>query len=105
MQIGAKVTRDHSIKVDYASEALKHAGYTTFTSGKWHVASHRNPPSQSLPKIVDLTVTVRTHIDSYWKVLAGCDIYRDGSADTGDNENVNLNNPYQPEKDFYRILH
>ena len=63
---------------------------------------HRNPPSIA-PKIVDLTVTVvRTHIDSYWKVLAGCDIYRDGNLlIPGDNENVNLNNPYQPEKDFY----
>ena len=85
-------------------EALKHAGYTTFTSGKWHVASHRNPPSQSLPENrgFDRSTVVRTHIDSYWKVLAGCDIYRDGNLlIPGDNENVNLKNPYQPEKDFY----
>ena len=85
-------------------EALKLAGYTTFTSGKWHVASHRNPPSQSLPENrgFDHSTVVRTHIDSYWKVLAGCDIYREGNLlIPGDNENVNLKNPYQPENDFY----
>ena len=30
-------------------EALKEAGYTTFTSGKWHAAAHRDPPAHSLP--------------------------------------------------------
>ena len=85
-------------------EAMKEAGYTTFTSGKWHVAAHRNPPARSLPENrgFDRSTVVRTHIDSYWKVLKGCDIYRDGQLlIPGDNENTTLKNPHQPGKDFY----
>ena len=85
-------------------EALKNAGYTTFVSGKWHVAAHRNPPAHSLPENrgFDRSTVVRTHIDSYWKVLKGCDVYQDGKIlIPGDNENTNLKNPYHPEKDFY----
>ena len=85
-------------------EALKSAGYTTCVSGKWHVAAHRNPPSHSLPENrgFDKSTVVRTHIDSYWKVLNGCDIYRDGEVlIPGDNQNKSLKNPYQPNKDFY----
>jgi arylsulfatase len=85
-------------------EALKKAGYTTFTSGKWHAAAHRNPPPHSLPENrgFDRSTVVRTHIDSYWKVLSSCDIYRDGELlIPGDNDNTTLKNPYQPDKDFY----
>lgn len=85
-------------------EALKEAGYTTFTSGKWHAAAHRDPPSHSLPENrgFDRSTVVRTHIDSYWKVLSNCDIYQDGKLlIPGDNDNTTLKNPYQPEKDFY----
>ena len=85
-------------------EALKQAGYNTFTSGKWHAAAHRDPPPHSLPEHrgFDRSTVVRTHIDSYWKVLQGCDIYRDGKLlIPGDNENTTLKNPYQPDQDFY----
>ena len=85
-------------------EALKKAGYTTCVSGKWHVAAHNDPPAHSLPENrgFDSSTVVRTHIDSYWKVLSGCDVYQDGKTIIpGDNENTNLKNPYQPEKDFY----
>ncbi|RPF89749.1 MAG: arylsulfatase [Roseibacillus sp. TMED18] len=85
-------------------EALKVAGYTTFTSGKWHAAAHRNPPAYSLPEHrgFDRSTVVRTHIDSYWKVLKGCDLYQDGKLlIPGDNDNTTLKNPYQPGKDFY----
>ena len=85
-------------------EALKEAGYTTFTSGKWHAAAHRDPPAHSLPEHrgFDRSTVVRTHIDSYWKVLSSCDIYQDGKLlIPGDNDNTTLKNPYQPDKDFY----
>ncbi|GAB5406416.1 MAG: arylsulfatase [Aureliella sp.] len=85
-------------------EALQSAGYSTYVSGKWHVAAHKDPPKHSLPENrgFDKSTVVRTHIDSYWKVLAGCDIYRDGRMIIpGDNENHRLKNPYQPDKDFY----
>ena len=85
-------------------EALQEAGYTTFVSGKWHAAAHRHPPKHSLPEHrgFDRSTVVRTHIDSYWKVLAGCDIYQDGELlIAGDNENTKLKNPYRPENDFY----
>ena len=85
-------------------EALKEAGYSTFTSGKWHAAAHRDPPAHSLPENrgFDRSTVVRTHIDSYWKVLKGCDIYQDGKLlIPGDNDNTTLKNPYQSDKDFY----
>ena len=85
-------------------EALKEAGYTTLTSGKWHAAAHRDPPEHSLPENrgFDRSTVVRTHIDSYWKVLASCDIYRDGKLlIAGDNDNTTLKNPYRPGRDFY----
>ena len=85
-------------------EALREAGYTTFTSGKWHAAAHRDPPDHSLPEHrgFDRSTVVRTHIDSYWKVLKGCDIYQDGKLlIPGDNDNTELKNPYQRHKDFY----
>lgn len=85
-------------------EALKEAGYTTLTSGKWHAAAHRDPPKHSLPENrgFDRSTVVRTHIDSYWKVLQSCDIYQDGKLlIPGDNENTTLKNPYHPNKDFY----
>ncbi len=85
-------------------EAMQQAGYTTFVSGKWHVAAHRNPPAHSLPENrgFDRSTVVRTHIDSYWKVLKGCDVYQDGKIlIPGDNENTSLKNPYYPKKDFY----
>ena len=90
-------------------EALKEAGYTTFTSGKWHAASHRNPPAYSLPEHrgLDRSTVVRTHIDSYWKVLNGCDIYQDGKLlNPGDNDNTTLKNPYIPQGFLHdRIFH
>ena len=85
-------------------EALKEAGFTTFTSGKWHAAAHRDPPAHSLPENrgFDRSTVVRTHIDSFWKVLEGCDIFQDGKLlIPGDNDNTTLKNPYQPDKDFY----
>lgn len=85
-------------------EALKNAGYTTCVAGKWHVAAHKDPPAHSLPENrgFDRSTVVRTHIDSYWKVLKGCDVYQDGKVVLpGDNDNRNLKNPYHPEQDFY----
>lgn len=86
------------------AEALKENGYLTLVSGKWHVAAHRNPPPHSLPENrgFDRSTVVRTHIDSYWKVLSGCDIYRDGKLlIKGDNKITDLKNPYQEGKAFY----
>ncbi len=85
-------------------EALQSAGYATYVSGKWHVAAHNAPPPHSLPENrgFDRSTVVRTHIDSYWKVLKGCDVYRDGKiVIPGDNDNLTLKNPYQTGKDFY----
>lgn len=86
------------------AEALKEGGYQTMTVGKWHVAAHRSPPAYSLPENrgFDRSTVVRTHIDSYWKVLKGCDIYQDGKLlIEGDSENESLMNPLRPEREFY----
>jgi arylsulfatase A-like enzyme len=86
------------------AEVLQQAGYQTFASGKWHVSAHRNPPASSLPENrgFDRSTVVRTHVDSYWKVLEGCDVYRDGQLlIAGDNDQAEIKNPYQPSRDFY----
>jgi arylsulfatase len=65
--------------------------------GKWH-AGHA-PPSRPEVRGFERFTGVYPHIDSYWKVLRGCDIYRDKQLLIPAGENPV--NPYRPDEEFY----
>jgi len=79
------------------AEVLKEAGYKTMMSGKWHVG-HREgqwPTDRGFDRFYGIHI----HVDSYWKVLEGCDVYLDGKLlipDTTDPVNH-----LHPEEDWY----
>ena len=79
------------------AEVLRDAGYQTMLSGKWHAGHERH----SRPEVrgFDRFTGIYTHVDSYWKVLPGCEIYRDGERiiDAG----MPPANPYRPGEPFY----
>jgi len=79
------------------AEVLGAAGYQTMLAGKWH-AGHRQESRPEVRGFQKFT-GVYPHIDSYWKVLKGCDIYRDKKMFIPASEEPV--NPYQPKKDFY----
>ena len=79
------------------AEVLQSAGYQTMMSGKWH-AGHE-PHSRPDVRGFERFTGVYPHIDSYWKVLPGCDIYRDKKLLIPAGENPV--NPYRPEEEFY----
>jgi len=78
-------------------EVLGTAGYKTMMVGKWH-AGHE-PYSRPEVRGFDNFTGVYPHIDSYWKVLKGCDIYRDKKLYIPEGENPV--NPYNPDKEFF----
>ena len=78
-------------------EVLKEAGYQTMLVGKWH-AGHRIHARPELRGFERFT-GIYPHIDSYWKVLEGCDIYRDKKLFIPAGENPV--NPYRPDEEFY----
>jgi len=78
-------------------EVLRSAGYQTMLVGKWH-AGHE-PHSRPEVRGFDSFTGMYPHIDSYWKVLRGCDIYRDRKLFISAGEN--LVNPYNPIQEFY----
>lgn len=85
---------DHCITL---GEVLGSAGYQTMLVGKWH-AGHE-PYSRPEVRGFDRFTGIYPHIDSYWKVLKGCDIYRDKEIFIPADENPI--NPYSPDKEFY----
>ncbi len=78
-------------------KVLKSAGYQTYMVGKWH-AGHK-PETRPEVRGFDHFTGIYLHIDSYWKVLKGCDIYRDGELLIEAQENPV--NPYRPDEEFY----
>ncbi len=78
-------------------DVLKTAGYQTYMVGKWH-AGHL-PKSRPEVRGFDHFTGIYLHIDSYWKVLNSCEIYRDGHLMIKAQENPV--NPYRPEEEFY----
>jgi arylsulfatase len=78
-------------------EVLREAGYQTMLVGKWH-AGHE-PHSRPEARGFDRFTGVYPHIDSYWKVLPGCDIYRDRRLFIKAQESPA--NPYRPAEEFY----
>jgi arylsulfatase len=78
-------------------EVLGQAGYQTMFVGKWHAghALQARPEVRGFQRVT----AVYPHIDSYWKVLEGCDVYRDKSPLIPAGENPV--NPYHPDQEFY----
>lgn len=79
------------------AEVLGDAGYRTMMAGKWH-AGHE-PHARPEVRGFDQFTGIYPHVDSYWKVLAGCDIYRDGELLIEAGEDPV--NPYHPDQPFY----
>jgi len=103
--IGMMVYRDHgegyrgmlNERCVTFGEVLRSAGYQTMLVGKWH-AGHE-PRSRPEVRGFDRFTGVYPHIDSYWKVLKACDVYRDRKLlIPAAEEPVN---PYQPDQEFY----
>jgi arylsulfatase len=78
-------------------DVLKSAGYHTMFVGKWH-AGHA-PASRPEVRGFESVTGIYSHIDSYWKVLEGCDVYRDGEILIPAGEDPV--NPYRPDEEFY----
>jgi len=78
-------------------EVLRTAGYQTMLVGKWH-AGHE-PHSRPEVRGFDRFTGIYPHIDSYWKVLRACDVYRDRKRLIPAGENPS--NPYRPDQEFY----
>jgi len=78
-------------------EVLREAGYQTMLVGKWH-AGHE-PHSRPEVRGFDRFTGIYPHIDSYWKVLRACEVYRDRKLFLQAGENPT--NPYRPEEEFY----
>ena len=103
--IGMMVYRDHgpgyqgnlSDQCVTFGEVLRSAGYQTMMVGKWH-AGHE-PYSRPEVRGFDRFTGIYPHIDSYWKVLRACDIYRDQQLLIPAGENPV--NPYRPDEEFY----
>mgnify|MGYP006246095871 FL=1 len=79
------------------AEVLRSAGYQTMLSGKWHVG--HEPQFRPEVRGFDKFTGIYTHIDSYWKVLPGCEIYRDGELFIG-SDGVPTD-PYAPDQEFH----
>jgi arylsulfatase len=79
------------------AEVLGAAGYQTAMIGKWH--SGHVPQSRPEVRGFDHFTGVYLHIDSYWKVLRNCDVYRNQELLIAAQEDPV--NPYHPDQEFY----
>ena len=79
-------------------EVLQDAGYQTMMSGKWHVG-HTDVKARPEVRGFQRFTGIYAHVDSYWKVLRNCDIYRDQKLLIPAQENPV--NPYRPNEAFY----
>ncbi len=73
-------------------EALKQNGYRTYMSGKWHVASELNNPSDSWPK--------QRGFDQFYGTIIGAGSYYDPNTLTRGNENIE-EEPRQDDTFYY----
>lgn len=79
-------------------EVLGGADYQTIMSGKWHVG-HTDRNARPEVRGFNRFTGIYSHVDSYWKVLKGCDIHKDGELFIPAQEYPV--NPYRPDDDFY----
>ena len=79
-------------------EVLQSAGYRTLFVGKWHVG-HDDPQARPEVRGFEHVTGIYPHIDSYWKILPGCEVHRDREMIIPAGENPV--NPYRPGEEFY----
>ncbi len=79
-------------------DALGAAGYQTMMVGKWHVG-HRDPKARPELHGWQHFTGVYSHMDSYWNLLEGSPIHRDGKLWIPAGQEPT--NPYRPNEDFY----
>lgn len=79
-------------------DALGAAGYQTMMVGKWHVG-HRDPRARPEQHGWQRFIGVYSHIDSYWNLLPGSPIHRDGQLWIPAAKEPA--NPYRPKEEFY----
>ena len=104
--IGMMVYRDEgpgyegNLQEDVATfgDALGAAGYRTMMVGKWHVG-HRDPNALPEKHGWQHFTGVYSHIDSYWNLLRGSPIHRNGELWIPSGQEPK--NPYRPDEDFY----
>lgn len=79
------------------AEVLQDAGYTTMMVGKWHAGLREEslPEKRGFQKFTG----IYNWVDSYWKILKTCDVWRDGELFIESQENPV--NPYRPDEEFY----
>lgn len=80
------------------ADALGAAGYQTMMVGKWHVG-HRDPRAHPEKHGWQKFTGVYSHIDSYWNLLPGSPIHRDGRLWIAAQQEPT--SPYRPDEDFY----
>ncbi len=80
------------------AEVLKQAGYKTMMSGKWHVG-HKEQEQWPSSRGFERFYGIHIHVDSYWKVLEGCEVYLDDQLQIP--ATAEPTNHLFPEKDWY----
>ena len=79
------------------AETLKPAGYKTLMAGKWHVG--HQPGQWPTDRGFERFYGINIHVDSYYKVLKGCEVYLDGELVIPETDDP-LNHLH-PEQDWY----
>lgn len=79
------------------AEVLKGSGYQTLMSGKWHVG--HAPGQRPTDRGFDKFYGIYKHVDSYFKVLEGCEIYHNNSLLVP--HTAKPVNTLHPEKEWY----
>ena len=79
------------------AEVLGPAGYKTMMSGKWHVG--HQPGQWPTDRGFERFYGIHIHVDSYYKVLKGCDVYLDGELLIPETDDP-VNHLF-PENDWY----
>ena len=82
------------------AQVLGKAGYRTMMAGKWHVG-HQDRNVQPEQRGFQRFYGTYLHVDSYFKVLPGCDIWLNGEKQIPGNWKVIPKHPTNPDKEFF----
>ena len=82
------------------AQVLGKAGYHTMMAGKWHVG-HQDKSVQPEQRGFRRFYGTYLHVDSYFKVLPGCDIWLNGEKQIPGDWKTIPKNPTDSDKEFY----